>query len=340
MGFGGGALFASPFSTELLKKFDALITPPAKGAAPLSEPSSTRQDGIAKTFIVMALFYAVFMAMSYLLIRVPAAGLVAGQGGAAGGPAAAVQGQRVGGQRDQDPAVLAALGRAVLQRHGGHRHPGAGRRRSSRTSSPATGAAAALAAAAAGFVAILSLSNALGRILWSSTSDYLGRKNMYRIYLGVGALLYLIMLAHHGRATRRCSWSCCILILSFYGAGFATVPAYLQGPVRHLPGRRDPRSPAHRVVDRPACSVRSSSTTSPTSGSPTARPGRTSTPRRSSIVIGLLVIAFVCNELIKPVDPKCHEPEAVVQAAEVGAAVSAQGGDTGPEDSGKVGSTS
>ena len=49
----------------------------------------------------------------------------------------------------------------------------------------------ALAAAAAGFVAMLSLANSVGRILWSSTSDFLGRKNMYRIYLGVGALLYL-----------------------------------------------------------------------------------------------------------------------------------------------------
>jgi MFS family permease len=48
-----------------------------------------------------------------------------------------------------------------------------------------------LTAAAAGFVAMLSLANMLGRFIWSSTSDVLGRKNIYRMYLGVGALLYL-----------------------------------------------------------------------------------------------------------------------------------------------------
>ena len=73
-----------------------------------------------------------------------------------------------------------------------------------RTSSATPRAAQALAAAAAGFVAILSLANSLGRILWSTTSDFLGRKNMYRIYLGVGALLYL---AHH--AARRTPTRCC-----------------------------------------------------------------------------------------------------------------------------------
>ena len=53
--------------------------------------------------------------------------------------------------------------------------------------------AAAFASAAAGFVALLSLANMLGRIGWSSLSDALGRKNMYRLYLGGGALLYLTL---------------------------------------------------------------------------------------------------------------------------------------------------
>ena len=85
----------------------------------------------------------------------------------------------------------------------------------------------ALAAAAAGFVAMLSLANSVGRILWSSTSDFLGRKNMYRIYLGVGALLYLA-LTLLTNTNKVLFLLIAILLLSFYGAGFATVPAYLR----------------------------------------------------------------------------------------------------------------
>ena len=85
----------------------------------------------------------------------------------------------------------------------------------------------ALAAAAAGFVAILSLANSLGRTLWSTTSGFLGRKNMYRIYLGVGALLYLAVTLTTN-SNKVVFLLCAIVILSFYGAGFATVPAYLR----------------------------------------------------------------------------------------------------------------
>jgi len=85
----------------------------------------------------------------------------------------------------------------------------------------------ALAAAAAGFVAMLSLANSAGRIAWSTTSDFLGRKNMYRIYLGVGALLYLA-LTLLTNTNKVLFLLIAILLLSFYGAGFATVPAYLR----------------------------------------------------------------------------------------------------------------
>ena len=66
-----------------------------------------------------------------------------------------------------------------------------------------------------------------GRIAWSSLSDFLGRKNMYRIYLGVGALLYLglTLLTNTNKVL---FLLIAILLLSFYGAGFATVPAYLR----------------------------------------------------------------------------------------------------------------
>lgn len=67
----------------------------------------------------------------------------------------------------------------------------------------------------------------LGRVIWSSTSDVVGRKNIYRMYLGVGALLHLV-LTLTTNTNKVVFLVCCMLILSFYGAGFATVPAYLR----------------------------------------------------------------------------------------------------------------
>ena len=66
-----------------------------------------------------------------------------------------------------------------------------------------------------------------GRLVWSSTSDLIGRKNMYRVYLGVGALLYLVI-ALAGDCSTPLFIVCALGILSFYGGGFATVPAYLK----------------------------------------------------------------------------------------------------------------
>src|ERR671912_840558 len=82
-------------------------------------------------------------------------------------------------------------------------------------------------AAAAGFVGLLSLANMAGRIGWSSTSDYIGRKPLYMVYLGVGTLMYFL-LAAFGAASLPLFLLVTVVILSFYGGGFATIPAYLK----------------------------------------------------------------------------------------------------------------
>jgi MFS family permease len=83
------------------------------------------------------------------------------------------------------------------------------------------------AAAAAGFVGFLSLTNMAGRFIWSSTSDVIGRKNIYLLYLGGGVLLYFA-LATWGSLSMALFIILSGIILSFYGGGFATVPAYLR----------------------------------------------------------------------------------------------------------------
>ncbi|MEO8207176.1 MAG: OFA family MFS transporter [Chthoniobacterales bacterium] len=83
-------------------------------------------------------------------------------------------------------------------------------------------------AAAGGFVALLSLFNMAGRFFWSSLSDYTGRKNVYIIYLLLGAILYsLIPLSGHS-GKPLFFVALCAVILSMYGGVFSTIPAYLR----------------------------------------------------------------------------------------------------------------
>jgi MFS family permease len=86
---------------------------------------------------------------------------------------------------------------------------------------------AAIAAAAAGLVGLISLFNALGRIFWASLSDKIGRKNMYYSIFVIGIVLYCLLPTWgHLGLPMLFVLSICI-ILSMYGGGFATVPAYL-----------------------------------------------------------------------------------------------------------------
>ncbi len=84
------------------------------------------------------------------------------------------------------------------------------------------------ASAAAGFVGLLSLFNMGGRFVWASVSDYIGRKNTYLVFFGLGILLYSAVptLGHLGSIPLFVA--AFAVILSMYGGGFATVPAYLR----------------------------------------------------------------------------------------------------------------
>ncbi len=86
---------------------------------------------------------------------------------------------------------------------------------------------AAIVAAAAGLVGLISLFNSVGRILWASASDYLGRKRTYFIFFALGMVLYALLptWGHLGLAGLFVASIC--IILTMYGGGFATVPAYL-----------------------------------------------------------------------------------------------------------------
>lgn len=81
--------------------------------------------------------------------------------------------------------------------------------------------------AAAGFVGLLSLFNMGGRFVWSSASDYLGRQNTYFLFFALGTFLYSMLPTFSGEGNVVLFIAASAVILSMYGGGFATIPAYL-----------------------------------------------------------------------------------------------------------------
>jgi len=82
-------------------------------------------------------------------------------------------------------------------------------------------------AAAAGFVGLLSLFNMGGRFFWSSISDYLGRKNTYFLFFALGSVLYALVPTMGMSGNMALFILLYAIIMSMYGGGFATIPAYL-----------------------------------------------------------------------------------------------------------------
>ncbi len=85
-----------------------------------------------------------------------------------------------------------------------------------------------LPAAAAGFVSLLSLANMAGRFLWSSASDKIGRRATYFIFFALGAVLYASIPSVGAPESVPLFVLVCAVLLSMYGGGFATIPAYLR----------------------------------------------------------------------------------------------------------------
>ncbi|MFC5060943.1 OFA family MFS transporter [Actinomycetospora atypica] len=281
MGFGGGALIASPIETNLLAAF------------------GTSSGGLASTFAVMGVGYAIFMSVGWLLIRVPADDW---------SPPNAPQQAKQAARDDLAVSAKTAVrlpqfwllwiilcfnvtaGIGLLERANDIY----------KDFFSTTGPAQLIAGAAAAFVAILSLANMLGRFVWSSTSDVVGRKNIYRMYLGVGALLYLLILTV-GEGNKLVFLLASLLILSFYGAGFATIPAYL----KDLFGTYQVGAIHGRLLTAwSAAGVLGPLVVNAIVDARSDIEGPAKYSISFIIMIGLLVVGFVANELVKPVDPK------------------------------------
>lgn len=289
MGFGGGALIASPLSNALLGQYDPGFDAGAKGSV---------ADGraLALTFVSLGLIYLVFMLFGAALVRVPpeAGGSTAdhARDGWNGAQVSASQAIRT----PQFAMLWVVLFCNVTAGIGILEQAAPMIQDFFRTN----GSSAVTAAAAGGFVGVLSIANMAGRVLWSSTSDVVGRKRIYMLYLGMGALLYAT-LATIGSTSTVVFVALAAGILSFYGGGFATVPAYLKDlfgtyEVGAIHGRLLTAWSAAGVAG--PLIVNSIIERGGTPGSLTASAYRPAL----FIMAALLIVGFVSNLMIGPVD--------------------------------------
>ncbi|WP_448626595.1 L-lactate MFS transporter [Geodermatophilus sp. URMC 64] len=305
MGFGGGALIASPLSRQLM----ALYDPSYDAADPTSVPNG---PSVALLFLTLGLVYLVFMLFGALIVRVPADDWKpAGFDPSTVKQKALVTTENVSARNSTKTPqfwllwtvlfcnVTAGIG--ILEQAAPMIQDFFRRGDTSLVA----------ASAAAGFVGVLSLFNMGGRFAWSTTSDYIGRKNIYMVYLGVGMILYFVLATLGSTAT----WLFVLtaaLIISFYGGGFATVPAYLRDlfgtyQVGAIHGRLLTAWSAAGVAG--PLIVNGILDTRGTPGELVAADYRPAL----FIMIGLLAVGFVANLLIRPVADKWHEPKEAVE---------------------------
>lgn len=207
MGFGGGALVGSPLATNLM-------------AAYKSSPTT----GISEALVIMAAFYTVFQLAAVYIARLPYAGF-APAGYVEPALAADATPTEVAGGFSVSEAIRKPqfwLLWAILLLN-----VSAGIGILGQASLMAQKMVGISPAAAAGFVGLLSICNMTGRFVWSSVSDKIGRKMAYAMYAGVGGAAYALIPSAAEAHNMPLFVGLFALVLSFYGAGFATIPAYL-----------------------------------------------------------------------------------------------------------------
>ena len=299
MGFGGGALLASPLSRQLLSAYDSDYDPAVA-------TSIASGHALTMLFVTLGVVYFLVMMFGVANVRVPPPGWTP-----EGFDRDAVKEKPLVTDANVSAAnaiktpqfwllwlvlfcnVTAGIG--ILEQ-----------------ASPMiqdffrdNGTSSVAVAAAGGFVGVLSLFNMAGRFVWSSTSDLVGRKPIYMIYLGGGVVLYTL-LATIGNTSTALFVLLAALIISFYGGGFATVPAYLRDlfgvfEVGAIHGRLLTAWSAAGVAGPLIINGFLDAQGEP--GSLTAGAYR---PALFTMV-GVLVIGFLANLLIRPVADRFHE---------------------------------
>ncbi len=300
MGFGGGAMIGAPLADRLMKYY-----------------ATSTSVGVWETFLTLAAGYFVFMLAGSLGYRVPAEGWKP----SGWQPAATAQKALV---TDKNVALevawrtkqfwllwavlclnvtagigILSMASPLLQEVFGGHLIGVSATFDQLTADQK----GQIAAIAAGFTGLLSLFNIAGRIFWASLSDRIGRKATYAVFFLLGLTLYASVPWTAATENLALFVAFFCVILSMYGGGFATVPAYLADlfgtrMVGAIHGRLLTAWSAAGVLgpvlvtyirdyqlDHGIARAQVYSVT-------------------MFILAGLLAVGLLCNWLVKPVDPK------------------------------------
>ena len=300
MGFGGGALIASPLSGRLL----ALYDPSYDSTDPTSIASG---HAVTMLFLTLGIVYFCFMMFGAFTVRVPAAdwkpeGFEPSQVAEKSMVTSDSVSARNAIRTPQFWLLWTVLfcnvtaGIGILEQ-----------------AAPMIqdffreGADSSVSAAAAGgFVGLLSIANMSGRFGWSTTSDAIGRKPIYVLYLGVGLVLYALLALVGDRSTTLFVLLAAVII-SFYGGGFATVPAYL----RDLFGTYQVGAIHGRLLTAWAAAGVAGPLIVNKFLDAQGTPGElVASDYRAGLLtmVAVLAVGFLANLLIRPVDSRFHEP--------------------------------
>jgi MFS family permease len=225
MGFGGGAMIGSPLATALMKHF-----------------ATPNDVGVMQTFVVMACIYFVFMMSGALSYRIPAGdwkprgwvpsiakknnGMITPHNVHVKNVFKIKQFWLLWGALCMNvSAGIGVIGMSspMLQEVFGGQLIGVAKTYSELDKPQLS----AIAAIAAGFTALLSLFNIGGRFFWASLSDFFGRKTTFIIFFVLGGLLYISIPGSANAGNKLFFVAAFCVILSMYGGGFSTAPAYL-----------------------------------------------------------------------------------------------------------------
>ena len=300
MGFGGGALIASPMSNQLMSLYGG------------GTERANLVAGLTPTFVTLGIVYAVVITAGAFVIRVPHPEWTPKNFDPSKATSKPMQTKgnvsvRSAIRTPQFWLLWVALflnvtaGIGILE-----------------NAAPMAQAYFGItAAAAAGYVGLLSIGNMAGRFVWSTTSDYLGRKNNYMLYLGGGLVLYLAV-ALFGGSSLILFILATLVIISFYGGGFSTVPAYLKDlfgvyQVGAIHGALLTAWSAAGVAGPLIVnSVVEAGEKAGKTGPELYTPGM-------FIMVGALAIGFIANALIRPVSKRHFEREETVKAKQAAA---------------------
>ncbi|MCC5777634.1 OFA family MFS transporter [Nitratireductor sp. B36] len=225
MGFGGGAMIGAPLADMLMNTF-----------------KTAHSVGVWQTFLIMAAIYFVFMMGGAFGYRIPPAGWRPEGWTPPEKSAKSMITSRHVHLRDAHKtkqfwliwavltlnvsAGIGVIGMAspMLQEIFGGRLLGMPELTFNELDASQK---SAIAAIAAGFAGLLSLFNIGGRFFWASLSDKIGRKNTYYAFFLIGIVLYALAPSAAHMGSQVLFVLMFGIILSMYGGGFATVPAYL-----------------------------------------------------------------------------------------------------------------